>query len=361
MRPRVVVAARWVVWAGLMTIATIVLVPERGSIDQVHVVLLYLLLVLGGSASGGRPLGIILACAASVLIDYYFQPPYNAFGVGKPLDWLTLCSFLITAAVSTHLLAQARKEATHAEALREANRLQEILLASVSHDLRTPLTTIRALAESTALQGNESGGAIAEQAARLERLVNDLLDLSRLKGGGYPVQPELNTAEDLIGAAVRQAQGLIGQHPLRTVVDLSSPALVGHFDFSQSLRALGNLLENAIRHSPPGAPIELGAHRDGNMLVFTVADRGPGVPAADADRIFEPFYRAGSGAPDAGRAGLGLSIARTLTSIQGGDVRYSPRPGGGSVFSIRLPATDVRLESFAADSDAAAGRFLAKS
>lgn len=360
MSPRVVVAARWILWAALTAIATFVLVPERGNIDQVHVVLLYLLLVLGGSASGGRPLGIILACAASVLIDYYFQPPYDAFGVGKPLDWLTLASFLITAGVATHLLAQARKEATHAEALREANRLQEVLLASVSHDLRTPLTTIRALAESAALQGNDSGAAIAEQAARLERLVNDLLDLSRLKGGGYPVQPELNTAEDLIGAAVRQTQGLIGKHPLRTMIDLDSPALVGHFDFAQSLRALGNLLENAIRHSPPDAPIELGAHREGDMLVFTVSDRGPGVLPEDVDRIFEPFYRAAGATPDAGRAGLGLSIARTLTTVQGGDVRYAPRQGGGSVFSIRLPATDVRLEAWA-DAESAASRFLAKS
>ena len=361
MSSRVVRIARWVLWVGLTTIVTVLLVRERGDIDQVHVVLMYLLIVLGGSASGGRPLGILLACAASILIDYYFQPPFDAFGVGKPLDWLTLVSFLITAVVATHLLAQARKEATHAEALREANRLQEILLASVSHDLRTPLTTIRALAESTALQGNESGAAIAEQAARLERLVNDLLDLSRLKGGGYSVQPEINTAEDLIGAAVRQAQGLIGQHPLRTVVDLSSPALVGHFDFAQSLRALGNLVENAIRHSPADAPIELGAHREGEMLVFTVADRGPGVAAADVDRIFEPFFRAAGAAPDAGRAGLGLSIARTLTSIQGGDVRYVSRPGGGSVFTIRLPATDVRIDAYAGDSESTANQFLAKS
>lgn len=361
MSPRLVVTARWVLWTALTIIATMILAPERGNIDQVHVVLLYLLLVLGGSASGGRPLGIILACAASILIDYFFQPPYDAFGVGKPLDWLTLSSFLITAVVATHLLARARREATHAEALREANRLQEVLLASVSHDLRTPLTTIRALAESSALQGNDSGAAIAEQAARLERLVNDLLDLSRLKGGGYPVHPELNTAEDLIGAAVRQAQGLIDRHPLRTMIDLESPALMGHFDFAQSLRALGNLLENAIRHSPPEAPIEVGAHREGNMLVFTVSDRGPGVPAADVGRIFEPFYRANGAAPDAGRAGLGLSIARTLTTIQGGDVTYAPRPGGGSVFSLRLPATDVRLDAFAADADSAAKQFLAKS
>ena len=101
-------------------------------------------------------------------------------------------------------------EAEHAEALREADRLKDIVLASVSHDLRTPLTTIKALAQSEAMQGNKSAAAIEEQADRLTRLVSDLLDLSRLKGGGYSAVPELNTAEDLIGAAVRQTRGLFG-------------------------------------------------------------------------------------------------------------------------------------------------------
>ena len=110
---------------------------------------------------------------------------------------------------------------------------------------------------------------------------------------------------------------------MRTIIDLSTPALVGHFDFSQSLRVLCNLLENAARYSPIAEPIELAARRRETTLVFTVSDRGPGVREEDATRIFEPFYRAKSAAPDAGRAGLGLSIARTLAEIQGGSLRYT--------------------------------------
>jgi two-component system sensor histidine kinase KdpD len=229
--------------------------------------------------------------------------------------------------------------------LREANRLKDIVLASVSHDLRTPLTTIKALAQSEAMHGNSSAAAIEEQADRLSRLVSDLLDLSRLKGGGFAVNLELNTAEDLIGAAVRQARGLLGGRTLRTVVDLSSPALVGNFDFAQSLRIIGNLLENAVRYSPPDEPIELGAHREAAMLVFTVADRGPGVPPADVRQIFEPFYRGANASPDTGRTGLGLSIAQTLAEIQGGAVTYAPRTGGGSLFTLRLRATEVRADA----------------
>ena len=462
----------WIGWLALIGLSTVVMVKMRGAIDQPHVVLVYLLLVLFASASAGRALGITLACVGFFLIDYYFQPPFADFTVGKPIDWLSLVAFLVTALVATQLLTRAQSEAAdarrravevqslarlgsatlsvgraedalariaeviratlgmsqceivplregesppapalpdgpvtsiviplavqeravgslmlanetpvqldaaqlrfldaityyaalavdrvrlvaeaeHAEALREADRLKDVVLASVSHDLRTPLTTIKALAQSAAMQGNMAAAAIEEQADRLSRMVNDLLDLSRLKGGGFAARPELNTAEDLIGAAVRQTRGLFDDRPLRTVIDLDSPALVGHFDFSQSLRVLCNLLENAARYAPPSQPIELAARRDGDELVFTVSDRGPGVSSDDVARIFEPFYRAKGAAPDAGRAGLGLSIARTLAEIQGGTLTYSQRPGGGSVFALRLPATELRADALEATS-----------
>jgi two-component system sensor histidine kinase KdpD len=461
----------WVGWLALVAVATVVMVTMRGRIDQPHVVLIYLLIILFASASAGRALGFTLACLGFILIDYYFQPPFAEVMVDKPVDWLALVSFLVTALVSTQLLARARAEAEesrrraievetlarlgsatlsvgraedallriadvirttlgmsecriipasepdspaglgmvgrprdgvtrivralsvqdravgslvlanetpveldaaqlrfldaityyaalavdrvrlvaeaeHAEALREAARLKDVVLASVSHDLRTPLTTIKALAQSSAMQGNKSAAAIEEQADRLTRMVNDLLDLSRLKGGGFAAKPEINTAEDLIGAAVRQTRGLFGDRALRTVIDLNSPALVGHFDFSQSLRVLCNLLENAVRYSAPGESIELEARRDGDELVFSVADRGPGINEDDVSRVFEPFYRAKNATPDAGRAGLGLSIARTLAEIQGGAVTYRRREGGGSVFSLRLPAVELRDDVF---------------
>ena len=459
--------ASWVAWLVVTGLATAVMLAMRASFDQVHVVLVYLLIVLLASASAGRPLGFTLAFLGFILIDYYFQPPYSDWTVGKPLDWAALGAFLVTALVATQLLARARAEAEesarraievesfaklgsetlsagraedalqriaevvrstlgmshcsieptsqnvrrewfatpdgrvervvlplavqdrvvgvmrlgtespvqlddaqrrfleaityyaalaidrvrlvaeaeHAEALREADRLKNVVLASVSHDLRTPLTTIKALAQSAALQGNDAGAAIEEQADRLTRLVSDLLDLSRLKGGGFAANPEINTAEDLIGAAVRQTRGLFEKRPLRTVIDLASPALVGRFDFAQSLRVLCNLLENAARYAPAGEPIELAARRDGEMLVFTVSDRGPGVRDEDLPTIFEPFHRARNAPPDAGRAGLGLSIARTLAELQGGSVEYAPRLGGGSVFTLRLPATEVGADA----------------
>jgi two-component system, OmpR family, sensor histidine kinase KdpD len=152
------------------------------------------------------------------------------------------------------------------------------------------------------------------------------------------VHPELNTAEDLVGAAMRQMAGLLKDRTVETTMDFTEPALAGRFDFVQSLRILTNLLGNAVRHTPPWSPIELTVQRDGAALVFVVSDRGPGIPASERDRIFEPFYRPAGAPADAGGAGLGLAIARRLAELQGGTLRYVARPGGGSSFVLRLPA-----------------------
>jgi two-component system sensor histidine kinase KdpD len=239
--------------------------------------------------------------------------------------------------------------AEHADALRKADELKNALLASVSHDLRTPLTTIKALAHDIAAGGDDRAVTIEEESNRLNRFVADLLDLSRIAGGALVVAPEVNAVEDLLGAALQRVSGALNGRTLDVALGAGEPMLVGRFDFVHSLRILVNLIENALKYSPVGSTIELYAHRDGDVLELTLADRGPGVPAAERERIFEPFYRPAGGPPDAGGAGLGLSIARRLAEAQGGAVRYEPREGGGSRFVVRLPAADLsELETDAA-------------
>jgi K+-sensing histidine kinase KdpD len=349
-------AALWIGWLALLSVVTAFLVHTRTNIEQAHVVLLYLLIVLGASVTGGRPLGFTLAALAFGAIDYWFQLPYDELAVAKPLDWLVLIAFLVTAVVTTQLLARARERAAeiarlareieHAEALRESARFKDTLLASVSHDFRTPLTTVRALAEDIAQAPDPdaapavrtTAGIIAEQADRLIHLVENVLDLSRIRGGALPVHAELNTAEDLVGAAVRNAHGVLAGHPIEFTIDWNAPALTGHFDFTHALRALSNLLENAAKYSPPGTPITIEVHRRDQRLVIAVADRGPGIAPAECERIFDAFYRPEGTPPDTGGAGLGLAIARQLAAAQGGTVVYRPRSQGGSVFELHLPA-----------------------
>jgi len=232
-------------------------------------------------------------------------------------------------------------EAEHAQALREADRLKDALLASVSHDLRTPLTAIKALAHDIAAAGDERAAVIEQQADRLNEMVADLLDLSRLNAGGIAMRPEINTAEDLVGAAIQQVAGALDGREVRTALDLAQPVPVGRFDFVHSLRILVNLIDNAAKYSPRASPIDLEVGKDGAMLSIAVLDRGPGVPAPERERIFEPFYRPAGVAPDARGSGLGLAIARRLAEAQGGSLAYADRPGGGSAFTLRLPAASL--------------------
>jgi K+-sensing histidine kinase KdpD len=350
----------WIGWLAALAVITAVMIRGRPDIEQAHVVLVYLLLVLGASVTGGRPLGFTLAALTFGAIDYWFQTPYNELSVAKPLDWLVLIAFLITAVVTTQLLARARaraeearersvevsrlaREVEHAAALRESARFKDSLLASVSHDFRTPLTTVRALAQDverspTADASVRANAAvIAEQADRLMHLVENVLDLSRIRGGTLPVNAEPNTAEDLVGAAVRRAQAVLSGRSIEYNIDWDAPALTGHFDFTHALRALSNLLENAAKYSPPHSPITIDVRREGQWLVIAIGDRGPGIAQAEEGRVFEEFYRPPDTAPDAGGVGLGLAIARRLAEAQGGRVEYEPRPGGGSVFILRLP------------------------
>lgn len=230
--------------------------------------------------------------------------------------------------------------AEHAEALRKADEFKNALLASVSHDLRTPLTTIKGLANEIRRDGDARAVTIEEESDRLNRFVADLLDLSRIAGGALTVTPEVNTAEDLVGAALQRVSGAIGDRSLDAVLDPAEPVLLGRFDFVHSLRILANLIENALKFAPAGSTVEVRARRSADRLEFVVADRGPGIPESERDVVFEPFYRGADTAPNVGGAGLGLSIARSLADAQGGSLRYEAREGGGSRFIYSVPAAD---------------------
>lgn len=231
------------------------------------------------------------------------------------------------------------------EALRESVRVREALLASVSHDLRTPLSTIKVLAQDSANRRDPDSSAsnarvIEEQADRLTGIVSNLLDLTRLRSSAFVVHADVNAAEDLIGAVARQVTGALGGHALERRIDETGPVLLGKFDFVQSQRILVNLIENAARFSPELAPIVFSAWREDDSLVFSVGDSGPGVPPVERERIFEPFYRIRSASADVGGVGLGLYIARALAEAQGGTLTYEQRREGGSTFVLRLPADD---------------------
>ena len=248
-----------------------------------------------------------------------------------------LCYYAALGAERVRLIATSER----AEALRQADVLKDALLASVSHDLRTPLTTIKALAHDIRSEGDERAVTIEEEADRLSGFVGDLLDLSQLAAGGLRLTVEINAVDDLMGAAIQRASGSVNGRTVLASIAPGDPLIVGRFDFVQSLRVLVNLLENAFKYSEPGSEVKMTARRVDGLLEFVVADRGAGVTPSERQRIFEPFYRSSDTAADAGGMGLGLSIAKQLAEAQGGSVTYEPREGGGSRFIFRLPAADI--------------------
>lgn len=327
----------WLLWIVVLTAVTAVMLPVRRLLSEAHVALAYLLVVLFAGTRGGRALALTMATVAFLCFDWFFLVPYGTLALANPLHWFVLAAFLAASIVATQLFERSRNEAV----LRESVRAKDSVIASLSHDLRAPLTTIKALAHDIAGEGDDRALTIEEESDRLHALVADVLDLSRLSSGSAQLAIEPNEAEDLLGAALQRVSGASNGRDIRVTLDDRHPLLFGRFDFAQTLRVLVNLLDNALKYSPGNTPVDLAAQRDGPWLTFVVADRGEGVAQSERDRIFEPFYRPPGVPPDVHGAGLGLSIARVLAEAQGGTLTYAPRDGGGSVFTLRVPAIDV--------------------
>ena len=231
-----------------------------------------------------------------------------------------------------------------AKLLSESERLSKSLLDSVSHELRTPLAAITSAASGLAELGEQDQpavrqaltGEIREASHRLNRLVGNLLDMTRLESGRMQARMDWCDVGDLINISVTQVAKELNRHKFSTVVAPDLPLV--RMDFVLMEEALVNLLLNASLHTPPGTEVVLSASTSNSELSLSVSDHGPGIPPEVLPKLFGKFYRA-PGAR-AGGSGLGLSIVKGFVEAQGGSVNVSNRPGGGAVFEIRLPVTD---------------------
>jgi signal transduction histidine kinase len=227
--------------------------------------------------------------------------------------------------------------------IRGFDELKNDLVAIVAHEFRTPLTSLRmaihlclegAVGPLTAKQA-ELLSAGREDCERLQSIVDNLLDLSRLQAGATELTREPVSAEQLMEDAAEQQRSLAAEHGLRIEIQDLSGGAKARADPERLQLVFSNLLANAIRHSPPGAPIGLKALRLGDQIRFEIDDRGPGVPAEYRHRIFERFFRV-PGA-ETGKAGLGLYIASQIVTAHGGSIGVDDREGGGSTFWFTLP------------------------
>jgi two-component system sensor histidine kinase KdpD len=242
------------------------------------------------------------------------------------------------AALERTRLAQVAQQA---EVNVETERMRNALLSAVSHDLRTPLATIQGALSGVLERGDrlpaEQQKELLEtarsEADRLNRLVHNLLDLTRVQSGDMKLNYDWHPPEEIIGAALSQLERSLAGREL--TINITPDLSLIHADGMLLEQVLINLLENAERYGPPGSPIEVHASRNGDGAILEVCDRGRGFSAGEEKRVFEKFYRAQP--KEKGGAGIGLTICEAIVRAHGGTIDASNREGGGARLRVVLP------------------------
>jgi two-component system sensor histidine kinase KdpD len=321
------------------------------------------------ASMAGRVAAIASALVATLVLNLAFTVPYWTLKVDALEDWLGLAVFLGVALVVGRLVTveaerrrAAEQRADELEQLHrrleevvaererladEAARLQVIaevddqraaLLRSVSHDLRTPLATIRAVASDLrdrpgydAATQEELLETVCDEAERLDRLVANLLSMSRIEAGA--LQPDRQAVDlgELVHHRIRRLAGLFRQVRLQLELPDEGPLVDG--DYTQLDQVLTNLVENAARHAPPTTAVHVGAHIVNGHAELAVGDEGIGVADYEREQIFEPFRQGEQG----GSSGVGLAICKAIVEAHDGSIRVERTPGGGATFVVSLP------------------------
>jgi two-component system sensor histidine kinase KdpD len=348
--------------AGLVAGAT-----GLGLVGQTHfasadVVMLYLLAIVASAAIFG-PGPSLLASSLSILAyDFFFIAPVHTFAVENERHLLTFATMFIVGLLIGALTVRLRRReaeavereqrAAAAELKAKSEEMRSSLLSAVSHDLRTPLgaitgaaTTLRDRADAIAApQRRELVETICEEAERLERLVANLLEMTRLQSGAVEVKRDWVPLEELLGSALTRLEPQLDGREVRIALPPAAPLV--SVDPVLMEQVFFNLIENAAKHTPPGTSIEISGGVERGTALVEVADRGAGLRPGDEAQVFEKFFRR---AHDGVRgAGLGLAICRAIVEAHGGTIAAKNREGGGAAFRFELPvlgqAPDVPAE-----------------
>jgi K+-sensing histidine kinase KdpD len=351
---------------GAVALATLLIWPLKSVAPAVSLGVVYIPGVLLIATVWGWRIGLLAAVASALAFNWFHIPPTGRFDIAADRDAVALITFVIVAIAGSAVAEIARSRAAEAErrreetevvlgelrelaaerdrieaeaieagALRRSDELKTALLRSVSHDLRTPLTSVIAAGAAldsptlTEQERHELSEAVVQEGERLSRLVENLLDVSRLESGSAEPRQE---PVDLAGVleAARESIGGNGSS-VRLGVDPAIPAVVA--DPVQLERAFANLFENGVRHGG-GRPVLVRSRESGGRLVVRVVDQGPGIPEQERARIFEPFYRR-EGSREG--SGLGLAIAKGFIEANGGEIAVESVPGQGSTFVVAFP------------------------
>jgi two-component system sensor histidine kinase KdpD len=240
--------------------------------------------------------------------------------------------------------ARLAEAAEAARVAAESESLRNTLLASISHDLRTPLAVIAGAGSTLAEHGQTLDEATRTRLARsveskareMADLVSNVLDLMRFESGPTRLRRDWQTLDDLVGTALSANADRLASHPVDVRLPADLPPV--HVDATLIVQVLSNLLDNVAKYTPHGTRVQIGAAVDGSVVRVRVDDEGPGLPLGDPARLFEKFQRGGDEGTVVG-VGLGLAICRAILRAHGGDIEARARPGGGARFEFTLPTT----------------------
>ena len=359
--------------AALVVGLTAVLVPFRADISRATPALVLVIAVVVAGLVGGRAAAIVTALIAVLAFNFAFIAPFWTLAIDVVEDAIALAAFTAVALTVGTLVArqsehrraaeqrtrelealydryevvQAERErlaeeATRMSVLEQVDAQRAALLRSVSHDLRTPLSTIRAvtsdLRSGTAYDDatrDELLDLVIDEAERLDRIVANLLNLSRIEAGALQPERQAVAVDELVADAARRLGRLFQRAHVE--LDFAGDLPLADADYSQIDQVVSNLLENAARHSPSGSTVRVGGRvRGDGMLSVFVADEGPGIPPPDRAHIFEPFWR-GEGSSS---SGVGLGICKAIIEAHGGTISVDSGPGRGTAFVFTLPTRD---------------------
>ncbi len=334
------------VWAAVATGAcTAAGFAMRSRFDLVNIAMVYLLAVVVIALRHSRGAAIAAAVLCVATFDFLFVPPEGAFSIDDAQYLLTFAIMLAVALVISNLTRNVRRQAGEQAALAveaETERIRSALLASISHDLRTPLAVMTGASSTLAEHGERLEAAerqalarsVFEQSREMSAHVAKVLQMTRLETGAMQIERDWVSLAEVSASVLDRLSTTLAGH--RVMMELATDLPLVRVDAGLIEQALGNLLENAARHTPAGTVVRLMAQRQGGEIVVSVEDYGGGLPEGDVERVFAKFHR-GSVEGGGSGMGLGLAISRSIVRLHGGRAWAERVPAGGTVFRFALP------------------------
>ncbi|HEY5896496.1 MAG TPA: DUF4118 domain-containing protein [Burkholderiales bacterium] len=333
-------------WAIGATVAcTLIGFVMRPRFDLVNVAMVYLLAVVIVALRTSRGPAVLTSVLAIAAFDFLFVPPRGTFTVEDVQYLLTFGIMLAVALIISQLTDSIRsraREQAKLEAAAETERIRNTMLASISHDLRTPLAVMCGASSSLAERGEQLSGeersalarSVFDQAKEMSEQVAKVLQMTRLEAGELELERDWGSMAEIAGAVLKRLRERLAHH--HVLVEMADDLPLVRVDAALVDQALANLVENAAKYTPPGTVVRVRAIRKGGELVVSVEDYGPGLPEKDLERVFDKFQR---GAPEGrgGGVGLGLAICRAVIRLHGGRAWAEQLAGGGTAFRFTLP------------------------